>query len=751
MRPSRLLAAALLASAWAALGACSSDDGGAATSGSGGSGATTTASSATSSTTTSSAVASVSASSGGALPDTFTVSGVVTDGNAPVAGAIVMQAGGVAPMTTTGADGSYTIDVTTAIPGTPTVVAAKEGYRTAGVEFLALPDGPVELALRAVLPPDNEAYVYGDPGTGDPAHDTSTLQCGHCHTTFAKQFQTSAHAKATKDPLVQDLYAGVSEAYADAAACASAGGAWKKGLVPGTASDTKEKCYLGGGVLADLNPACAASAASCDDPAQPSPPSAFGHCADCHAPGIDGKAGGRSLHEATGLAYEYGNHCDVCHHARDVDLAKPPGVAGALVLQRPHEKVSDEPGAKVVQAIFGPLPDVPNQFMGGTLAPVFGTSKLCAGCHEQKQEALVPGTSLDAARWPDGLPTHSTYSEWAASAYSPSTTCEFCHMPPDDTGLASTVDVTNATNASITFGFLRPPQQIRKHIFRDPLEGKPRLIDTAVTLALALTAEGADLHASVQVANVLAGHAIPTGEPMRAALLVVRGVACGAALEATGGLTLDDVGGASATATLGAGATLAGTTLDWSEGASRAKPGDVVRFVRPSGAFADYPGVGFFADPALTPAEKGLSIDSPVGEATVVSVSATSLTLSVPVAAQPGDRAYLGDALGKDPVDGAASLALAGSPGVAFARVLVDANGARLVPHYRAVDMVRDNRLVPGSPTVTTHVFAIPPGCPSATVTASLVYRPVPVGQARQRGWDARDWVVASTTKTIAL
>ena len=68
-----------------------------------------------------------------------------------------------------------------------------------------------------------------DPGTGDPAHDSSTLFCGHCHTTFVKQFQSSAHAMSARDPLVQDLYAGVASAVADAASA--------RGLDHGRVSD----------------------------------------------------------------------------------------------------------------------------------------------------------------------------------------------------------------------------------------------------------------------------------------------------------------------------------------------------------------------------------------------------------------------------------------------------------------------------------------------------------------------------------
>src|SRR5262245_31145924 len=72
----------------------------------------------------SSAVVAVSSSSGGLLPKIFHVSGVVTDGNAPLEGAIVLQGGGQ-PALTTGPDGKFDIELTTDIPGQPTIVATK--------------------------------------------------------------------------------------------------------------------------------------------------------------------------------------------------------------------------------------------------------------------------------------------------------------------------------------------------------------------------------------------------------------------------------------------------------------------------------------------------------------------------------------------------------------------------------------------------------------------------------------------------
>ena len=41
----------------------------------------------------------------------------------------------------------------------------------------------------------------------------------------------------------------------------------------------------------------------------------FGGCADCHAPAINGRLGGRDLLEATDFSYDYGVHCDFCHES----------------------------------------------------------------------------------------------------------------------------------------------------------------------------------------------------------------------------------------------------------------------------------------------------------------------------------------------------------------------------------------------------------------------------------------------------
>jgi hypothetical protein len=401
--------------------------------------------------------------------------------------------------------------------------------------------------------------------------------------------------------------------------------------------------------------------------------------------------------------------------------------------------------------MFGPLIDVPNGIMGGSYQPAFKEAVFCAGCHEQAQAALLPGTELDA-RWSGGLPVHSTYGEWLAGPFAAlDTPCQDCHMPPAIDRLNS-IDTATVDNQSITFGYPRPPEDNRRHLFRGPLSGSPRLIDDALFADVLLAQEGDELVATVSLANSGCGHAVPTGEPMRALLLYViaEGAGCDETLRPVGGMTAHDVAGALARGVEGVDVATTGTTMTWSAGAGEASAGKVVRVVRPSGLFDDYPGIGWFADPELPASEKGLEIHEAVGEATVVAVVGSELTLDQSLSPNAGDVVYLGDAITLPPSDGQASLHLAGAAGYTFSKILVDDAGTRGVAHYRAIDIASDNRIPPGETAFSLHRFAPLTGCNSATVTAFVLYRPVPLSMATERGWDANDYLIATATRTIA-
>ena len=90
------------------------------------------------------------------------------------------------------------------------------------------------------------------------------------------------------------------------------------------------------------------------------------------------------------------------------------------------------------------------------------------------------------------------------------------------------------------------------------------------------------------------------------------------------------------------------------------------------------------------------------------------------------------------------ALGVAGAAGADFARVLADAQGNTMVPHYQANDVVRDNRLLPYHSASSEHRFELAAPCTQITAEARLVYRRYPPGLARERGWPSFDYVLAS-------
>ena len=88
---------------------------------------------------------------------------------------------------------------------------------------------------------------------------------------------------------------------------------------------------------------------------------------------------------------------------------------------------------------------------------------------------------------------------------------------------------------------------------------------------------------------------------------------------------------------------------------------------------------------------------------------------------------------------------LAGSAGFGFARVLSGSDGDRMVPHFMAVDVVSDNRLLPQAEFVSEHQFQSP--CSTPRVSARLIHRPYPLTLARERGWDVNDQVMAEVAR----
>ncbi len=621
----------------------------------------------------------------------------------PAAGVTLSQ-GGLPGRWTTDDRGRATVPIDRSLDGEHWIVASHPAARQGASELPEEAAAELLVELERFDPSDNADYSFRAPGS--PGNSDSASLCAHCHLSINATWFASPHRSSASNPVVQDLYSGVRSDVDTEAGCAAASGRWWIGLVPGS-GELGMRCYVGDGVLAALNSGCGDDR-PCDESA-----SVFGGCADCHAPGMDGELGGRDLLRAEGLAHDFGVHCDVCHRVEGLDPSAEPGVAGHLQLHRPGEEGSY--GQDFLPLVFGPLDDVPSPFMGAVARPFFTEARFCAGCHEQQQAVLVPGQTADPSRWPTGrLPIHTTFSEWQASPFAASSPCQTCHMPPDPS-------VTNAADLQLMGlrpglvpGWERPPGAVKAHSFPGPRSVDGALLKQAASLSITKSVQDGELSAQVTVRNSGAGHALPTGEPMRSVILRVH-ASCGeAALTPVGGDVVPDFGGS-----------LASKSQDWSRWPG-ATVGERIRVVRRSG-WHDYRGYGPFGDGRFDASQKGLPRDEFVAERTITAVRGDRVTLDAPL--PEGDLAYRVS----DTDD-------AGAPGFGFARVLSSADGRRMVPHFLATDVASDNRLLPQQEWTSTHRFASP--CPEPVVRATLLHRAHPPELTRERGWANRDSVL---------
>jgi hypothetical protein len=241
--------------------------------------------------------------------------------------------------------------------------------------------------------------------------------------------------------------------------------------------------------------------------------------------------------------------------------------------------------------------------------------------------------------------------------------------------------------------------------------------------------EGGRLRVELETRNVGAGHAIPTGEAMRALYLRVEAWCGERPLVAVGGDAIPAIGGALERKPKAQG---------WGRW-SGARVGDRVRVVARPGGFYDYAGVEPFVPQRMTPAQRGLPVERVVGEVEVLALSEDGeAVFSAPL--PDGDEAYLvRDEPGRAPF-------LAGSPGFAFARVLVDAQGQAQAPHFVAVDVASDNRLMPQAAWTSSHEFDAA-ACPDPQVRAQLFYRPYPRWLADQKRWEVQDVLMAEVRR----
>jgi len=655
------------------------------------------------------------------LPDTVERTVRVTLDGEPAPDTVVVQ-GGIDVLHRTDADGRVTLDVDLTLHGEWVLIASHPDARQNWVEVEPSESGEVLIPLESYDASDNPDYAFRDPGT--PTRRDTTNQCAHCHRALNDDWWDSPHRSSASNPHVQELYAGTVAADTQAD-CEALGGTWAEGLEPGTASST-QRCYLGAGTLPELDPSCAPN---CDGRTE-----ATGQCADCHAPGIDGQLGGRDLLQATSYAYEGGVHCDVCHKTDRVFPQDPaPGVAGKLIVTRPSEPDEFPSAGPFVPMQFGPHHDSPNPLMGSVQRDHFQSGQICAGCHQHDQAVLVPGQSLDEARWPGGtLPIHSTYTEWKQGPFGDTVPCNGCHMPPAPQQLngANLQDFLDVLEPGVTGGWIRPPGAVRHHSWVGPRTDSSRMLQLAAAVDLHVRRDEDLLTVDATVQNVGAGHRIPTGEPGRQLVLHVLATCDGTVQEPVGGDAIPPWVGAIRTR---------GASADWSDW-PEAQVGDTVRVLSRAGWRSEDPGYGPFGDGTFVGAALGNARWHVVGVRTVTDVTEGVVSFDAPL--PEGDLAVHGPPLGAP--QGQAGPA-AGAPGHAFARVLTDADGTPGVPHHRAVDVQLDNRLAPYESVSTSHSFRVT--CEAPEVAAWLTWRAQPWWLATDKHWSNPEEVMVEVRR----
>ncbi|MDZ7362517.1 MAG: cytochrome c family protein [candidate division KSB1 bacterium] len=208
-------------------------------------------------------------------------------------------------------------------------------------------------------------------------------------------------------------------------------------------------------------------------------------CTKCHSPiaSLTGETPPFFNRQALSPISKQGVQCDVCH-----TITKINKIANADFELTPGNTK------------YGSLADpVPNSFHQSAFNAIFDRSEICGVCHEVRNDL--------------GAPLEETYSEWASSALAGmAVDCQDCHMP------------TYAGQAA-TGGPQR--EKVHRHYFAGvdvPLVDFPdadlqrqmaeELLKSAAELKLVAppTARAGDtLRLMVTIANLRAGHNLPTG------------------------------------------------------------------------------------------------------------------------------------------------------------------------------------------------------------------------------------------------
>jgi len=167
--------------------------------------------------------------------------------------------------------------------------------------------------------------------------------------------------------------------------------------------------------------------------------------------------------------------CDVCHATKLSGKGK----------ERWYEPT-------LSNAKLGPIKDAVSSEHACEYSPVHEKAEFCLTCH-------------GAAQTPSGIGFCSTEDEWMASPFAKKkVTCQDCHMPA-------------------TEGKAAPLGKVRDKIHSHAFYGgySKTLLHNCAEVKLSVSGEGQIKKVCVQVTNQTAGHALPTGSPMRMVVLTL--------------------------------------------------------------------------------------------------------------------------------------------------------------------------------------------------------------------------------------
>lgn len=408
------------------------------------------------------------------------IRGTVTNGEAPVPGAIVRVRATTAYTLTDNAGHFELNGLDVAQP--VEVTAWAPGYYITGTSDLILPGGePIALALHRHPTEDNPDYRFISP-TLDLENDSA---CVHCHARHddtlpyplpVEEWLLDAHSGSATNPRFLSLYNG-DTVNGD----------------PGALTAYRYDPALA--VNLPVSPSMGMDASGpgfrLDYPDQ------AGFCAPCHVPvaALDSPFNA-DPNLADGVALE-GATCDFCHKIWDVRLEAnglpSPSLPGTLSLEmlRPEESH---------QVFVGQYDDVNGEDI---FSPLIDQSAFCAACHFGEF-------------W--GVTMYNSFGEWLESPFSdPETgqTCQDCHMPR--TGTTAFAQLPEDSD------MLPPPPRDPDTIFGHLMPGAADLdlLANTATLDIETTLDQDRLTVTVRVTNFGAGHHIPTDNPLRNMILLL--------------------------------------------------------------------------------------------------------------------------------------------------------------------------------------------------------------------------------------